>query len=164
MPNVVNQSNTNLRPSRMQETRETEAREYDYKPPSTLPDLVESDDWVYRWISTSVVGMPDDQNVARRLADQWEFVPYTDKDKVLKNPGAFPTLTVNKTGLITIGASSLGRMPRVRARARDAYYRDLTRAQLTGVKQQNRARFEGDSTLDQNISVGVNHGREVQFG
>lgn len=157
-------SSPNLRPARTQETRETQSRSYDYQPPSTLPDVLESPDWVYRWISTSVVGKPDDQNVARRLDDEWEFVPYDEREKVLKNPKAFRSInSSNKTGMITIGALSLGRMARERAEGRAAYYRDLTRQQVTGVREQNSARFESDTKLDQEIKSASGR-RPVQFG
>lgn len=153
-----------VRPARAQETRVTETRINRYQPPSTLPEVHESPDWVYRWISTSVGGKPDDNNISKRLDDQWEFVPFDEKEKVLKNPKAFLSLDAKKTGLITIGSLSLGRMSRERAEDRTDYYRQLTKAQTTGVAQQNSARFESDTKLDQDIKSTVSNRRPVQFG
>ncbi len=157
-------ANVNMRAPRLSESRETESRAYVYEPPSTLPEPIESPDWVYRWLSESIVGLPD-PNLQKRLEDQWSFVPYEEKDRVLKNPGSAISLGENRTGKITIGSSSLGRMPRVRAEARDAYYAAATRAQVTGVKEKNSAQFESENTkLEQDIQSRTTHARPTQFG
>lgn len=153
-----------VRTPRALETRETQTRAYNYQPPSTLPDTIESPDWVYRWISTTVGGKPDDNNVSKRLDDQWEFVPLDEKDKVLKNARAFTSLDSKKNGTITIGSSTLGRMSRERAEARDEYYRQLTKAQITGVAKKNSEGFGSDTKLEQDLKTTASNRRPVQFG
>ncbi len=157
-------ANVNMRAPRLSESRETQSRAYVYEPPSTLPTPIESPDWVYRWLSESVVGLPD-PNLQKRMEDQWSIVPYEEKDRVLSNPGAVLSLEKNATGKITIGSLVLARMPRERAEAREAYYAAMTRAQVTGVKEKNSAQFESEHTkLEQDIQSRTTHARPTQFG
>lgn len=160
-----NPNQAGLRPARQLETRESQSRNYTYRPPSSLPDVIESPEWAFRWIATVVAGSPDVANVHKRMADQWEPVPFDAKDKVLKQADAFPTIARNTDGNIVIGGLMLCRMPKERANARDKYYRDLTARQIQGVKQQNGQQFDQKYTkLEQSTTAGVNGGREVEFG
>lgn len=157
--------NANLRPPRTLETREAESRNYEYRPPSSLPDIIESPDCVYRWIATVVGGTPDAANVHKRMADMWVPVPWEDRVKVLKQADAFPSIARNTDGNIVIGGLMLCRMSRERANARNKYYRDIAARQIQGVKQQNGQQFDNKYTrLEQSTQSGVNGGREVEFG
>ncbi len=157
-------ANVNVRAPRLSESRETQTRGYVYQPPSTLPTPIESPDWVYRWLSESIVGLPD-PNLRNRLEDQWQIVPYEERDRVLSNPGSVLSLSENKTGKITIGSLVLARMPRERAEARAAYYDQKVRDQVTGVKEKNSSQFDNESTkLDQDIRTTTSHARPTQFG
>lgn len=157
-------ANVNMRAPRITESRETQTRAYVYQPPSTLPETIYSPDWVYRWLSESIVGLPD-PNLRNRLEDQWQIVPFEERDKVLSNPGSVLSLSENKTGKITIGSLVLARMSRVRAENRAAYYDQKVRDQVTGVKEKNSAQFDNESTkLDQDIRTTTSNARPTQFG
>ena len=50
--------------TRDNDTRETEDRVTDYRPPSNLPDPTPEDGYAFRWVRTSMLGDADNRNVS----------------------------------------------------------------------------------------------------
>jgi hypothetical protein len=66
------------RTARETETREAEKRETSWKPSSILPEPLPQPGYVFRWIRTSMFGVPDNKNVSSRLREGWEPVKAAD--------------------------------------------------------------------------------------
>ena len=57
---------------RDQETRETEDRVTEYRPPSNLPDPTPQDGYEFRWVRVAMLGEDDNRNVSMRMREGWE--------------------------------------------------------------------------------------------
>lgn len=100
-------------------SREKNARA-EYKPPSTLPDPTPEPGYVYRWISTHVLGQSNPTNVAQKMREGWMPVKAAD------HPEIFMASMTPASGNIEIGGLMLCKMPSELASQRDAYYERKT--------------------------------------
>ena len=113
-------------PRRDLETRESEMRISDlYTPPSLLPAPIPDADWVYRYVAVSVLGQADPAHVSKRMREGWEPVKAEDHPEL--------QLAGNKNGNVELGGLLLCKMPRNKAKARDAYYAEQTAQQMSSV-------------------------------
>jgi hypothetical protein len=107
------------------DTREKNAR-YVYTPPSTLPDPTPEPGYVYRWIATHVMGQAEPTNVSKKMREGWEPVRAADHPELMLTGNA-------KTGNVELGGLMLCKMPIEKAKARDEYIAQQSRAQMESV-------------------------------
>jgi hypothetical protein len=120
----------NNRTSREAVTREeTEVRNKQWKPRSTLPEIKHEAGWAYRWVRVSLVNEADNLNVSSRMREGWEPVKHSDHPEV--NLPADPNSRF-KDG-IEVGGLLLCKMPQEMVDQRNEYYRDKARAQEQAV-------------------------------
>lgn len=123
------------RTPRDMETRASTAQAEDtWSPPELLPEVQPRPGWVHRWIRTSIMGNPDNQNVSTRFREGWEAAPAEEYPE-------FSTLvdTTNgwgKKGCIEIGGLMLCRAPASKMAARERWHQDKSQAQMTAVESQ----------------------------
>jgi len=115
----------NPRTPRESETRAAEVREESYVPPSTLPVPHPEEGMTFHWVATHVMGTADPTNVSKRLREGWVPVKAVDHPEL--------ELSGNASGNVEIGGLMLCKMPTAKVRARDAYYADQARKQMTSV-------------------------------
>ena len=89
------------------ETRESEQRPRQWRPPSALPDPNPRPGWKHRYVRTSTLGKEDTKNVSTRYQDGFEPCKWEDYPEIEK------TLFSNqkKTGNIEVGGLILCRAP-----------------------------------------------------
>jgi hypothetical protein len=114
------------------ETRAAEARVPAWQPANSLPDPQPRPGVKFRWVRTSAGGQSDAINVARRLregyvpvkaADHPELQILSDKDS------RFPES-------IEVGGLLLCRVSEEQVKARNDYYRNQTKQQISAVDSQ----------------------------
>jgi hypothetical protein len=105
-------------------SREKTARSV-YVPPSALPDPTPEPGYVYRYIATHVNGQADPANVSKRLREGWEPVKATDHPEL--------ALFQDKNGNVEVGGLMLCKMLKEQADARDRYYAEQARNQMSSV-------------------------------
>lgn len=118
------------KPLREAEHKATEARAKDYAPPAHLPDPQPREGVVHRWVRYATMGQDDPVNMSKQSREGWtpcKRDEYTEFD-------GFGEVTRDNT--IKLGGLILCKMPEDRARARDAYYQELTRRQTQSVDAQ----------------------------
>jgi hypothetical protein len=130
-----------MKPNREMETRESQSRTENWKPPSLLPDPVPSADWVYRWVRKSIRGESDPSNVSMRLREGWSVARAEDHPEIM----AEIIMNESKSGTIEIGGLILFKTARSMAEQRNRYYDDLTRRQADAVN--NNLMKENDSRM-----------------
>ena len=108
---------------------ETEVRNKQWKPRSTLPEIKHEAGWAYRWVRVSLVNEADNLNVSSRMREGWEPVKHSDHPEV--NLPADPNSRF-KDG-IEVGGLLLCKMPQEMVDQRNEYYRDKARAQEQAV-------------------------------
>jgi len=117
------------RSKRTSNTRETNARQQQWKPASTLPDPNPVEGIVFRWVRKSLQGKVDQTNYSRKLREGWEPC-------ALKDHPEFEGLIDDEaaaSGNIEIGGLVLCRIPQEFVDQRKAYYAKTTQAQMDSV-------------------------------
>ena len=118
------------RTSREAVTREeTEVRNKQWEPRSTLPEIKQEAGWAYRWVRVSLVNEADNLNVSSRMREGWEPVKHSDHPEV--NLPADPNSRF-KDG-IEVGGLLLCKMPQEMVDQRNEYFKDKARAQEQAV-------------------------------
>lgn len=117
--------------ARDNETRETEDRVTEYRPPSNLPDPIPQDGYEFRWVRTSMLGEADNRNVSMRYREGWE--PCAAED----HPELMLISDVNSTfeGNIVIGGLMLCKCATEQMEARAKYYDTQAHSQAESVDQ-----------------------------
>lgn len=105
-------------------TREKSARVV-YAPPSSLPDPTPEPGYMYRWVSTHVMGEPDQRNVSLKMREGWVPVKVEDHPEL--------QLFAGKTGNVEIGGLMLCKISVEMAKARDEYYQTQAQRQMESV-------------------------------
>ena len=125
--NTTPQSNTRI--SRAQDTREKNARRGPWKPPSALEAPEPPEGYVHRWIRAEVMGFDDRKNISARMREGWDLVRAEDYPEF-----DAPTIEDGKhAGVIGVGGLLLARVPIDIVEERNAYFRGMTRDQMTAV-------------------------------
>lgn len=123
---------SNNRKSREAVVREeTEVRNKQWQPRSTLPEIKQEAGWAYRWIRVSLVNEADNLNVSSRMREGWEPVKHSDHPEV--QIPADPNSRF-KDG-IEIGGLLLCKMPQEMVDQRNEYFREKAQAQEQAVDQ-----------------------------
>ncbi len=123
---------SNNRKSREAVVREeTEVRNKQWQPRSTLPEIKQEAGWAYRWIRVSLVNEADNLNVSSRMREGWEPVKHSDHPEV--QIPADPNSRF-KDG-IEIGGLLLCKMPQEMVDQRNEYFKEKAQAQEQAVDQ-----------------------------
>lgn len=111
-------------------TRDTTARpKVMFQPPSLLPTPEAQDGYVFRWVRTGSRGQPDLTNVSMRRREGWEPVKRADHPELALGLDA----SVDGSENVEIGGLMLCKASAEQMAARDAYYQQLSAAQITSV-------------------------------
>ena len=97
-----------------------------YTPSSSLPDPTPEPGYVYRWIATHILGVPDPTNVSKKMREGWEPVKAVDHPELMLTGDT-------KTGNVEIGGLMLCKMPAELAKSRDEYYNRQATQQMESV-------------------------------
>ena len=117
------------RASRDSQTRETEMRTADWKPPSTLEAPEAPVGYKHRWIRESVMEYDDRNNIHKRRREGYELVraeEYPDFDAPVIDEG-------KNAGVIGVGGLLLARIPEEIADQRNSHYQSVTHNQMEAV-------------------------------
>ena len=118
------------RTSREAVTREeTEVRNKQWEPRSTLPEITHEAGWASRWVGVSLVNEADNLNVSSRMREGWEPVKHSEHPEV--NLPADPNSRF-KDG-IEVGGLLLCKMPQEMVDQRNEYFKEKARAQEQAV-------------------------------
>jgi len=117
------------RASRDSQTRETEMRTADWKPPSALEAPEAPVGYKHRWIRESVMEFDDRNNIHKRRREGYELVraeEYPDFDAPVIDEG-------KNAGVIGVGGLLLARIPEEIADQRNSHYQSVTQNQMEAV-------------------------------
>lgn len=110
------------------ENVEREPQEFNYRPPSNLPDPLPRDGFRHRWIRSSTLNEADPRNMSMRLREGWEVCLTEDYPEMMimsdKN---------SEDGTIEIGGLVLCRASEEMVAARERYYAKQNKAQMESV-------------------------------
>jgi hypothetical protein len=120
------------RASREQETREAEAREQPWTPPSVLPDPKPRPGIAFRWVRTATQGQTDPVNVSQSFREGWQPVMASEhRDlNVLSDHGTRWPEGIEIGGLLLCSA------PASQVKRRSDYYQAMTAGQMKSVNDQ----------------------------
>jgi hypothetical protein len=116
---------------RDEETRETEDRLTEYRPPANLPDPTPEDGFVFRWIRVSALGDADNRNVSMRFREGWDACLAEDHANLMIMSDVHSTYDGN----IVIGGLMLCKCSVEKMAARDKYYQQKAAQQAASVDQ-----------------------------
>jgi hypothetical protein len=108
---------------------ETEVRNKQWEPRSTLPEIKHEAGWAYRWVRVSLVNEADNLNVSSRMREGWEPVKHSEHPEV--NLPADPNSRF-KDG-IEVGGLLLCKMPQEMVDQRNEYFKGKALAQEQAV-------------------------------
>ena len=142
------------RASRASQTREKEARQKVWTPPSSLDAPPAPNGFRHRWVRIESMGFQDTKNVSGRLRSGYEMVradEYPDSDYPVIGEGKY-------AGVIGVGGLVLTRVPEEIAQSRAQYYSNQ------GIEQDQAV--ENDLMKEQHPSMPINVDRQtrVTFG
>ena len=115
--------------ARDNETRETEDRMTEYRPPSNLPDPTPQDGFVFRWVRTSMLGDADNRNVSQRYREGWEPCLAEDHPELMIMSDVNTTYTDN----VVIGGLMLCKCAAELMEGRERYYQKKSTEQAASV-------------------------------
>jgi len=117
--------------ARENETRETEDRMTQYRPPANLPDPTPQEGYVFRWVRTDILGEQDNRNVSMRYREGWEPCLAEDHPELM----IMSDLDSKFEGNIVIGGLMLCKCTTELMASRDKFYADKAAEQATSVDQ-----------------------------
>ena len=115
--------------ARENETRETEDRLTEYRPPVNLPDPTPQDGYVFRWVRTAVEGEQDNRNVSMRYREGWEPCLAEDHPELM----IMSDLNSQFEGNIVIGGLMLCKCTTELMQAREFYFAKKATEQAASV-------------------------------
>ncbi|MBT4085512.1 MAG: hypothetical protein HOE83_17135 [Alphaproteobacteria bacterium] len=117
--------------ARDNETRETEDRVTEYRPPSNLPDPIPQDGYEFRWVRTSMLGDADNRNVSMRYREGWEPCQAEDHPELMIMSDTDTTYKGN----VVIGGLMLCKCSTELMISREEYYQKKSNQQAASVDQ-----------------------------
>lgn len=111
------------------ENRESAQRKVTWTPPQILPAPKEQPGWVFRWIRTSIMGVPDPTNTSAKLREGWEPCKAEDHPELMLQ--ADPNSRFK--GNIEIGGLLLCKAPEEMMKQRDDFYLKQAQSQMEAV-------------------------------
>jgi len=115
--------------ARDNETRETEDRVTDYRPPSNLPDPTPEDGYEFRWVRTSMLGDADNRNVSMRYREGWEPCLAEDHPELM----IMSDVNTSYEGNVVIGGLMLCKCSTEKMEARNKYFAEQADQQASSV-------------------------------
>lgn len=115
----------NNRTNRDLESRDKETRAAMYVPTSNLPDPTPEAGYVFRWISTAILGQANPTNVSQKRREGWEPVKAVDHPELM--------LQGDTNGNVEIGGLMLCKAPEDMIRARKEYFDKQAQNQMDSV-------------------------------
>ena len=100
-----------------------------WQPASLLPEPKPRPGLAHRWIRKSILGRDDPTNFSRKLREGWETCKLEDYEELKM---AVDT-DAHSSGLVEIGGMILCAMPAELVGERNAYFRQMTQAQMQSV-------------------------------
>ena len=128
----VEQSTEQVRSPREIEDREVEQRVESWENPSNLPSPTPQPGWVFRWIRTSLLGNADNPNVSKKFREGWQPCRSEDHPELHIHMIDYKSEWAEK-GNLEIGGQLLCKMPKEKAEARDAYFKNVAKNQMESV-------------------------------
>lgn len=119
------------RDAREHDTREAAAREEDWAPPETLPEIVKMPGYAYRWVRTAAMGEDDPINVNRSYREKWSPVAASEQPHLVSLSDA----RAGQKGNIEIGGLLLCKCPEKFMQQRDAHYAARVRQEQQAIDQ-----------------------------
>lgn len=159
----------NTKLSRNAETRELQSREsdYEYREPNLLdiPESVEerflNQGLKLRWIRVLQKGQDDYQNVGKRLAEGWQFVPVEEVPELQHT--SFVREEGRYLGAVCRGDLALAKMPLKKAQNRQAYYEGQSQEMVEAVNQQLMGQNDARMPIRNSSKTNVTRGRTPSF-
>ena len=115
-------------------TREMEDREFSerpkqWMPPELLPEPDKMPGYAYRWIASTVMGVPNARNLSSKFREGWEPVPIEEQPKfaLLVDPNSRFKDNIEIAGLL------LCKMPVEFIQQRNDYYAKVTKDNMEAV-------------------------------
>lgn len=119
------------RTSRTAETRESQTRKVEWKPPSSLDAPPAPPGFKHRWIRAEAGMYQDAKNVSSRLREGFEFV--RADDPVMKGFHAPVVDSGRYEGLVGVGGLLLARVPEEIVEQRNRHYNEVAESRLQAV-------------------------------
>lgn len=129
------------RTDRELQTREKSVRKAAWKRPTTLPDPIPQDGYVFRWIRVAMQGNVDAPNVSSKLREGWEPVKASDHPEIQMVAVENAKFKDN----IMIGGLLLCKAPSELVSERNEFYSEQANAQIKSVD--NNLMRENDARM-----------------
>ena len=121
-----------VRTPRGSEDREVHQRVESWENPSNLPSPDPQPGWVFRRIRTSLLGNTDNPNVSKKFREGWQPCRAEDHPELHIHMMDYKSEWAEK-GNLEIGGQLLCKMPKEKAEARDAYFKNVAKNQMESV-------------------------------
>lgn len=111
------------------ETRATSERPKQWLPPEKLPSPTLNDDYDFRWVRISTLGVDDPMNISGKLREGWEPVKAADHPELgvmASGRGRYPDS-------IEMGGLMLCKIPKEFMKQRAAYYQNQADTQMNSI-------------------------------
>jgi len=118
------------RTEREELSRDHQSRIKAWTPPQILPDPNPQPGYVFRWIRTALLGVPDNMNVSRQFREGWVAVRAEDHPEI----AMVSDRNSQFKGGIEIGGLLLCKMPKEISDQRLAYYEKLAQSQVAAME------------------------------
>jgi len=119
------------RTSRTAETRESQTRKVEWKPPSALDAPHPPAGFQQRWLRAEAGAYQDSKNIAAKLREGWELVRADDPSA--QNFHAPVVDSGRYEGVIGVGGLLLARIPVEIARQRNRHYKEVADSRMEAV-------------------------------
>lgn len=150
------------RPDRTLDSRETDTREYEYRPMAALPDATPQDGYVFKWCRLATLTEPDARNVAENIHDGWEPVTAQEQPGVARLLRLPSEATTIETGGLQLCKNTLERFNK-----RNEFYENRARI----LNRDVRTKFASEAgeipampLLAPDHRSSVTTGRKTEFG
>ena len=117
------------RAKREHTTREVEARNAPWTPPTILPVPDKEDGYVFRWVRIGIRGESDMTNVSRKFREGWEPVRLEDHPEMK----LIPDINSKFEGMAVLGNLMLCKNTVERMQQKREYQMDINRTQMEAV-------------------------------
>lgn len=119
--------------SRVQDTRETETKEFQeplvWQKPSVFPEPTPQEGYAFHWVRVSINGEADPRSLDKRLQQHYQPVTAEEDPKLKRYAVQDNRYNGRFDGCIEIGGLVLHKVPKTIVEQRNAYYKQKTQKQ-----------------------------------